>query len=328
LFSVAGCSLHSRIEVAELGQALGRFRPLAAVIEWADAAPWGEQVWRWTAPVDGHSAAVQAAHDTMLVEALIEAPGDHRESHHPRDFCTERFRDMTESEWQAAIEACHVCGPDAAPHRERPKALLMMAPSAGGKTSLAPRFAGDFSMNLDEAVHADGGIFRSFHNQYAAAVEHSKACGSLWYHVWPAAKSVVQAAKRKVIEAGMDGNQDLVISDTGSDLKKLLKLISTLKDAGYEVSMLGLYASPADIRTRGLDREMSEGKRYNRNLQNLRATFDQFLPVIGVINGSFKVVHNARDQQPDVTLEGRGFNGSAVPQELADNLAAITSALA
>mmetsp|Transcript_88383 Transcript_88383/g.175731 ORF Transcript_88383/g.175731 Transcript_88383/m.175731 type:complete len:404 (-) Transcript_88383:31-1242(-) len=327
LFSVAGCNLHSWIEGAQFGPVLGRFRPFAAVMEWVAAAPWGEQVWHWTAPINGHSAAVQAAHDTVLLKALTEHPGGSRENHQPHDFCTDRFRDMTESEWQAALEACHVCGPNAAPRRERPRALLMLAPSAGGKTSLAPRFAGEFSMSLEGSVHADGGIFRSFHGQYAAAVEHGKVCGSMWYHVWPAAKSVVQMAKRKVIEAAMDGNQDLVISDTGSDLQKLLKLIRSLKDAGYEVGMLGLYASPADICARGINREMSEGKRYNRNLKQMQATFNQFVPVISAINGPFKIVHNARDQEPDVTLEGRGFAGSSVPQKLADDLAAITSSL-
>merc|ERR1712099_139097 len=98
----------------------------------------------------------------------------------------------------------------------------------------------------------------------------------------------------------LEQKQDLVISNCAKDSAGITKLVNRVKNEGYVVHLLGIYAEPEKIIERGVARELIDGKRYNRNIQKIKATFDNLGPAIGLINGSFKIVYNGDSQEPKI----------------------------
>lgn len=230
------------------------------------------------------------------------------------------FRPMSDKEYQAATDACRVTGPEAAPSRDQPSALFVVSPSGGGKTTVLKNFAAKFGVHVEESVVADGAIFRDCHPQYDELIKSGHANGGIWYSAWPAVKKVVSNAKKQIIDSAMKAKQDLCISDTGSDLMKLTRLIEKLKAVGYKVHMLGVFAEPQTIITRGVEREVEEGKRYIRDVKKLCTTFDNFAPAIQTINGNFCLV-NAQGKSPQLFKDGAG--GMQITFNLKEALASM-----
>lgn len=182
-----------------------------------------------------------------------------------------------------------------------------------------------FGVSLSTCAKCDGAIFRDFHDQYRLICENGVANHGLWYNAWPAAKSVVQRAKKEVLRLAMARKQELVVSETGAELENLTSLVAELQKNGYKVSLLGIFADPRSIMERGIAREIIDGKLYNRSLKKLKATFQNFGKAIALVDGSFKIVHNASGEEPKVVLEGCGFRGEALPQSLEEDLNALFS---
>jgi len=181
-----------------------------------------------------------------------------------------------------------------------------VAPSGGGKTTVLRTFAHRFGVQPDEAVLADGSIFRDFHAQYRAILGNGKANGGIWARAWPAAKGVVVSAKKRILKEASAAKKDLLISDTGSEASKLVQAIERLKEQGYAVSLCGIFADPEEILKRGIGREVVDGKKYNRDAGKLRKTFDAFAPAVGAVNGTFCLVLNRQGCPPELYREGGG----------------------
>ncbi|CAK9102674.1 unnamed protein product [Durusdinium trenchii] len=295
-FSVRTCALHAFSEDPDfVGDELGRLDVTSQVLRWRDGRRWTLEA---KLPTVGICRAVRE--DRALLEALRQPDGS------LLDFCTAPFRDLNEEEWAGALQACNVAAQTLVPAEGSPKALLVMAPSAGGKTTVVSQLCSTFGLEQDRAARADGALFRDVHRQYRLLCENGVANDGLWYNAWPAAKAVVQEAKKEVFRRAMVQKQELIVSDTGSEVKGLKALIQELQCGGYQVSLLGIYADPSAILARGIAREIHEGKRYNRSLDKLKKTFENFRTAISLVDGAYKIVHNAQGQDPEVVLEGQG----------------------
>eukprot|EP00929_Paragymnodinium_shiwhaense_P070949 TRINITY_DN36035_c0_g1_i1.p1 TRINITY_DN36035_c0_g1~~TRINITY_DN36035_c0_g1_i1.p1 ORF type:complete len:1318 (-),score=384.14 TRINITY_DN36035_c0_g1_i1:211-4164(-) len=218
-----------------------------------------------------------------------------------KNFFSAAFRDLSEEEFQAAAEAA---GCKKAPKRDAPRALFVVAPSGGGKTTVLKSV--DFGMKIEECVLADSAIFRDFHAQYKSLLDNGLSNKGIWHCAWPAVKDVVSKAKKRIWTMASEQKQDLLVSDTGSDAAKLVKSVQELKGKGYTVHLCGVFADPHEIMQRGVAREVGEGKRYNRSVSKLKQTFDAFAPVVKEVNGDFRLVKNASGLKPEVYKEGRG----------------------
>ena len=185
-----------------------------------------------------------------------------------------------------------------------------MLRSGAGAAALRQGLAG--------VVRVDGEGFRDFHAQYRAILASGRANRGVWFRAWPAAKDAVAAAKRTLLATARELRRDLTVSDSGSDVPRLLELLEGLKREGYEVSLCGIFAEPAEILGRGLAREVEVGKRYNRDPEKLRSAFSAFAPAIRVVNGRFRLVWNGHGQRPRVIREGDG--GEQVDFRLEDAL--------
>ncbi|CAE8669401.1 unnamed protein product, partial [Polarella glacialis] len=145
------------------------------------------------------------------------------------DVLHEAMRPLTEEEFELAAHAARASGPQEAPRREKPKALFVIAPSGGGKTTVLRTHAARFDMNPAEAVLIDSAVFRDFHAQYKAFVDNGLSNQGIWFRAWPAAKDVLVKAKKRILVAASEAKKDLLISDTGSDAQKLADAIVKLK---------------------------------------------------------------------------------------------------
>lgn len=222
------------------------------------------------------------------------------------DVCREAMRGLTEEELRLAAEDTRITGPNEAPPRERPRALFVVAPSGGGKTTVLRTNAWRFDMKVDEAVFADSAAFRDRHGQYRALVENGKRNDGIWFNAWPAVKGVAVSSKKNIVETAKEAKKDLLMSDTGTEPDKLVKNMNGLIKQGYTVHFCGVFAAPQEIIARGVAREVGEGKRYNRSEKKLCQTFDAFVPAAGAANGKFCIVRNSSGKSPEVYMEGDG----------------------
>ncbi|CAE8625148.1 unnamed protein product [Polarella glacialis] len=149
------------------------------------------------------------------------------------DVLHEAMRPLTEEEFELAAHAARASGPQEAPRREKPKALFVIAPSGGGKTTVLRTHAARFDMNPAEAVLIDSAVFRDFHAQYKAFVDNGLSNQGIWFRAWPAAKDVLVKAKKRILVAASEAKKDLLISDTGSDAQKLADAIVKLKESSW-----------------------------------------------------------------------------------------------
>jgi len=235
------------------------------------------------------------------------------------------FRSLNEDEYRRAAEAVRLSGPNAAPGREKPRALIVMSPSGGGKTTVLHAYASKFGMDEKETVEIDGSAFRDCHAQYKAVLENGKKNCGIWWSAWPAFKSIFSLVKKGFFAKAIKGRQDILMADTGVELSKTLKQVEELKEAGYGVHFLGIFAEPAEIIARGIARELEDGKRYNRDLKKLCKTFEAFAPTIAAVNGDYILASNRQGQSPVVFKEGKG--GESITFTLQDALAAVSSAV-
>lgn len=222
------------------------------------------------------------------------------------DLFSENFRDFTEAEVKHVFRSTRVSGEDAVLPQESPQALCLCAPSGCGKTSMMKTALDHFNMNTDEAVFADSGQFRDCHQQYKALVDNGIANDGIWYHAWPCAKGVVGKMKKRILAEAMASKRPVIFSDTGADLKKLLQILWQFRDADYTVHFLGMFADPKEIVARGIARELEDGKRYNRDMAKMSATFDSFAPAIKEVNGRYCLLRNRTGCSPELFSSGNG----------------------
>lgn len=245
-------------------------------------------------------------------QALLEALGG-------LDFCRMNLRALSEEECRLAAEAAHLSGPSEAPSRSEPRALLVVAPSGSGKTSVGPSYAGHFDMKPEEMVIVDSKTFLDFHAQYCALLHNGIANQGIWFRSWPAAKQAISKAKDTMLDAATSKKNDVLVSETGANVEKMLKVIDKLKEQGYIVNLCGIFASAQEIIDRGVAREVRVGKRFNRDLRKLCKSFDAFAPAVKAINGRFCLVRNSQGKSPDIHLEGCG--GTSISFNLDEALA-------
>merc|ERR1712232_1370310 len=172
-----------------------------------------------------------------------------------------------------------------APTREQPRVLFVIAPSGGGKTTCVKIFGKNFGMELKETVHVDSAVFRDFFQPYHSIIKNGQANEGIWCRAWPSHQPGAKRAKNKLKDKAVAARKDLVVSNTGAEVKKLLKEIESYKEEGYVVNLLGVFADAEEVMARGIAREVHEGTGYTRDIQKHKLAFEAFAPAIGVING-------------------------------------------
>eukprot|EP00927_Polykrikos_kofoidii_P061019 TRINITY_DN55908_c0_g1_i1.p1 TRINITY_DN55908_c0_g1~~TRINITY_DN55908_c0_g1_i1.p1 ORF type:complete len:1135 (-),score=175.71 TRINITY_DN55908_c0_g1_i1:206-3610(-) len=238
------------------------------------------------------------------------------------DFLRQSFRPLNASEYDCAAAIARLSGPDAAPsrHESVPKALVAVAPSGGGKTTVVGACAHWLDFDVFSAVVIDGAVFQNCHAQYSALIANGLANKSIWQRAWSAMKGVVGEAKERMLKAAIAAKQNVILTNTGSDVERLLQIILGLRNDGYVVSLCGIFANPAEIVSRGVARELRHGKTFNRDPEKLRRCFDAFAPVVRALNGKFCLVRN-RDGRNRPELYMRGEGGSDIVFSLEEGLA-------
>ncbi|CAJ1397122.1 unnamed protein product [Effrenium voratum] len=133
VFSAKTCCLH--LPGAPVGEKLARLEVTTQRLLW-DSGPW-----RLEEKLPG-SICRGVREDARLLSALDLGGGQ------ILDFCAGPFRALLETDWSAAKEACLTGS-------WGPKALLVMSPSAGGKTTVVSRLLGSFGISSSAAKEGD-----------------------------------------------------------------------------------------------------------------------------------------------------------------------------
>lgn len=266
----------------------------------------------WEDELPGYSLAHRVADDAKLLQALQGA-----------DFCRNRFRDVSEQEFQHVMEVIGMAGPKEAPSRAQPRGVILLAPSACGKsTALKSLPEAFFNIKRDEAVSIESGEYRDEFPPYKALIDNGLANDGIWFRGWPVAKEAMSKLKKKLLDVAIQKRKDVMISDTGSETEKLMNTISKLKGDGYIVNVCGIFAHPREIMERGIAREVMDGKRYNRDMSRVEKGFRVFPMAIRAINGKFCLMRNSNQKgapAPQIYLQGDG--GSVITFSLAEALA-------
>lgn len=181
---------------------------------------------------------------------------------------------------------------------KRKKAILLLGPSASGKTYSAKTILQTFLREADRVRPilgvprwsgssfrvVDGGIVRDSSRIYKWIREKSRLRSDLGgftdlfsrYFKHPTG-----AFKKRIFDDWVEGTQNLVLIETGVDVaagistrfgatvakvagkSKLEKYIERLDTAGYEIGVMVVFASKAACEAAGRKREAEEGKRYD-----------------------------------------------------------------
>jgi hypothetical protein len=191
----------------------------------------------------------------------------------PDDILSGLLTNFTEEE----IEKIHArVNKTLAPRSDRPQALWIFGPSACGKSMLGSQKANQLFGAQQNCVIIDGAEFREYHAGWQAVALHGQEHGVLHSDAWKtfkeAGRRVSKAEnggdgngwsgqlKRKLLKEALRDRQHVLIPDCANHPDRLQKMIEEVRQAGYGMHALCLWAPVSVTRTRGEERAVREGK--------------------------------------------------------------------
>mmetsp|Transcript_87697 Transcript_87697/g.246360 ORF Transcript_87697/g.246360 Transcript_87697/m.246360 type:complete len:403 (-) Transcript_87697:107-1315(-) len=183
--------------------------------------------------------------------------------HIPGHLEAELLRDFTEAEIQLVFHRVDILV--AEENHERPKALWIFGPPAVGKTTMSEIRGCDIFGRPHNAVVVDGAEFRKEHRGFQDVVRHGIRNNLVYADAWKKFKAtgVMDRMKHKVVDRAIKHRQHLRIPEAAANVDRVYDMFSKLKDAGYEMHAIFLWAPKSETETRGRPRALKEGKRFS-----------------------------------------------------------------
>jgi hypothetical protein len=158
----------------------------------------------------------------------------------------------------------------------QPQALWVFGPSGVGKSYLGQAKASELFGCAQNAVVIDGGEFRDLHSGWNAVAMHGQEHGLLHADAWPTFKDAGRVAtaeaggakangwsgqlKRRILKEALRDRQHVLIPDCANHPDRLHTMLEEVRQAGYGMHAICLYAPLSVTRRRGEDRAVREGK--------------------------------------------------------------------
>lgn len=141
-------------------------------------------------------------------------------------------------------------------------ALWLFGPSAVGKTTIRDAVASQLFGSAENAVEVDGALFRDEHAGWQSVAQHGYATGMLHEEAWGIFKkhSGSSKLKKRIIASAIEARQNMIIPDTMNAPDKVEELMSQLRNAGFALHAVCLWAPLVATRRRGEPRSVREGK--------------------------------------------------------------------
>eukprot|EP01013_Petalomonas_cantuscygni_P016023 TRINITY_DN32965_c0_g1_i1.p1 TRINITY_DN32965_c0_g1~~TRINITY_DN32965_c0_g1_i1.p1 ORF type:complete len:388 (-),score=57.83 TRINITY_DN32965_c0_g1_i1:4-1167(-) len=141
--------------------------------------------------------------------------------------------------------------------RRRPHAILLIGPSASGKSYIKPKIPKFLRVDLTDFAEIDGHEIRSHHAGWAAATsDPTVGFKDLWSHF----RSRLAVVKKALWREALQHKYNLIIPWTASNVGKTLLDFERLRSAGYKIDVVGLVAAYAASRDRMLNRAHMTGR--------------------------------------------------------------------
>ena len=213
-------------------------------------------------------------------------------------------RGFTESERKQVFEVSRLLLADAG--HSTPKALFVCGPSGVGKSSITARAVRELMGSEMNAVLIDGALFREYHGGWTCvrADGLQRDPPAIHKEAWDTFKrtKVSERLKNDMFEKALGNRQHLVIPDCATNIEKVRKRIVTLREAGYEVHLIALYAPEDLVTERGVARSVKEGKAFStRGYQDSLRNTLQLLHEAGQLGVPYTMYDNSAELE-EVTL--------------------------
>jgi len=171
---------------------------------------------------------------------------------------------------------------------EKPAAMWLIGPSACGKSTLAPQAAKWVGMDTDGYVTVDGEAFRDAHSGYKKAIQKGRQNGCVWWGAYLGIRENINEEKQMLLESGMQERKNLLIPSTCLRRSQCVDVTETLKKAGYDIHIIGVFGDKDTIVERGRKRAKFQGKRYDP--REFELALMMFAPMLRLCNGMWRMV--------------------------------------
>ena len=168
------------------------------------------------------------------------------------------------------------CGRTMAPSADQPAVLFVLGPSAVGKSYITDATALQLFGSSHNAVILDGEIFRERHAGWCEVVLHGMKSSVLHQDAWTTfkdAKTTVEgsskpvgistALKQRILAGAIRDRQNLIVPSCANQPERLAQEMKQLREAGYLMHAVCLWAPLSETRARGEPRSVREGKRWD-----------------------------------------------------------------
>lgn len=173
-------------------------------------------------------------------------------------------RDFTPKELEEIFARANL---HTAPVVDEPACLMILGPSAVGKSFISGAKASQLFGALQHAVIVDGTEFREVHAGFQAVRMHGQEHSVLHADAWSIFKKVTLEVqdgkvtlKRRILREALASRRHLIIPDCCNNMKRLDELLAEVRAAGYQMHAVCLWAPLSVTRTRGEERSVREGK--------------------------------------------------------------------
>jgi hypothetical protein len=205
------------------------------------------------------------------------------ESQIPQDLRENLVRDFNEREITAIMATCNR---SSAPSVSQPAVLFILGPSAVGKSFITDATAAQLFGSSHAAVILDGELFREKHAGWCDVLMHGMRSSVLHSDAWTLFKEVKTdvvdeqsgkttqqgistALKKRILLGAIRDRQNLIIPSCANQPDKLEKDMKLLRDSGYIMHAVCIWAPLSETRARGEPRSVREGKRWDGNIYGI-----------------------------------------------------------